>query len=245
MTSGRETILETAGHNENVNSFRHEPAISFAVISQPFKLSKRKGRDSRYRAFSDSSAVCVSRQMDLSTYDFTKLGYKTRNHSETGESDEDEPQYATVRSENRPVTLATNQSLKRRVTIHEPPRGVNRIDRQDTLQRLQSLRRRHAVQALLKSFANSSEKSENERVEGIEKAFTWIRNELSELREQDKDIMRMFTRIQAGIRQLKAARTVSEGSDVSVDDESVDNGEFLHVPIVKTFSEPPRRMSVV
>lgn len=187
--------------------------------------------------------------MDYSTYDFTKLKYRTQIQLDEREENEAGSKLPVNKNENtRPLNGALNSpqsSVKRRVTIHEPPREGNRSDRQETLQRLQSLRRRRAVQELLKSFANSSGKTEREKAELMERAFTWVRDQLTELREQDKDIMRMFTRIQAGIRQLKAERTVSEGSDVSVEEEAVPDRQFLAVPFAKTSSEPPRRMSVV
>ncbi|XP_031565744.1 uncharacterized protein LOC116300914 [Actinia tenebrosa] len=65
------------------------------------------------------------------------------------------------------------------------------------------LRTRKTANDLLDHINNSSDKTQQERVDVVEKAFEWIRKEVADLRAQDKDIMRMFTKIQAGIRHIK------------------------------------------
>jgi uncharacterized phage infection (PIP) family protein YhgE len=68
-------------------------------------------------------------------------------------------------------------------------------------------RTRKAANDFLQNINNSTDKSQQERVDVVENAFEWIRKEVADLRAQDKDIMRMFTKIQAGIRHIKSDQT--------------------------------------
>lgn len=65
------------------------------------------------------------------------------------------------------------------------------------------IKTRKAAEDLIHNINKSDDKSSQERVDVVETAFEWIRKEVADLRAQDKDIMRMFTKIQAGIRHIK------------------------------------------
>ena len=111
---------------------------------------------------------------------------------------------------------------------------------------------RPTAKDLLENIANASHKTEKERIQQIEKAFEWIRKELAELRAQDKDIMRTFTKIQAGIRKIKLERAFSNDMDepyeFDVVDHSLDlSASFSYVPLVKAdfHNTFPRRASLI
>lgn len=110
---------------------------------------------------------------------------------------------------------------------------------------------RPTARALLEIIANSSSKTEKERIQQIEEAFEWIRKELAELRAQDKDIMRTFAKIQAGIRKIKLQRALSSDMDepyeFDIVDHSIDlSASFSYVPVVKDFNNTfPRRASLI
>lgn len=105
---------------------------------------------------------------------------------------------------------------------------------------------------LLSGIANAAHKPEKERLRDIERAFDWVRKELADLRAQDKDIMRMFARIQAGIRHIQMDRSISETSESSYEDDydsrSPMSTSYTYTPIVKeisTYNTFPRRASLL
>ena len=130
----------------------------------------------------------------------------------------------------------------------QPLRRFSELNNSITRRRKSS---RPTAKALLENIANASHKTEKERIQQIEKAFEWIRKELAELRAQDKDIMRTFTKIQAGIRKIKLQRAFSNDMDepyeFDVVDHSVDlSASFSYVPLVKDFHNTfPRRASLI
>ena len=107
------------------------------------------------------------------------------------------------------------------------------------------------ARAILQNIKNVAHKTEKERIEDIEWAFEWIRKELAELRAQDKDIMRTFTKIQAGIRKIKLQRALNGALDESYEYDIVDHSvnlsaSFSYVPLVKEFHNTfPRRASLI
>ena len=111
--------------------------------------------------------------------------------------------------------------------------------------------RRPTAKAILENITNVAHKTEKQRIHDIEKAFEWIRKELAELRAQDKDIMRTFTKIQAGIRKIKLQRALSgaldEPYEYDIVDHSLDlSASFSYVPLVKEFHNTfPRRASLI
>lgn len=110
---------------------------------------------------------------------------------------------------------------------------------------------RPTARAILENITNVAHKTEKQRIHDIEKAFEWIRKELAELRAQDKDIMRTFTKIQAGIRKIKLQRALSgaldEPYEYDIVDHSIDlSASFSYVPLVKEFHNTfPRRASLI
>lgn len=130
----------------------------------------------------------------------------------------------------------------------QPLRRFSELNRSITSRRNSS---RPTAKALLENITNTAHKTEQERIQQIEKAFEWIRKELAELRAQDKDIMRTFTKIQAGIRKIKLQRALSNDMDepyeFDVVDHSLDlSASFSYVPIVKDFHHTfPRRASLI
>lgn len=110
---------------------------------------------------------------------------------------------------------------------------------------------RPTAKAILENIANVAHKTEKQRIQDIEKAFEWIRKELAELRAQDKDIMRTFAKIQAGIRKMKLQRALSgdldEPYEYDIVDHSTDlSASFSYVPLVKEFHNTfPRRASLI
>lgn len=110
---------------------------------------------------------------------------------------------------------------------------------------------RPTARAILENITNVAHKTEKQRIQNIEKAFEWIRKELAELRAQDKDIMRTFAKIQAGIRKIKLQRAVSgnlnEPYEYDIVDHSMDlSASFSYVPLVKEFHNTfPRRASLI
>ncbi|KAJ7393869.1 hypothetical protein OS493_003536 [Desmophyllum pertusum] len=110
---------------------------------------------------------------------------------------------------------------------------------------------RPTARAILQNITNVAHKTEKQRIQDIEKAFEWIRKELAELRAQDKDIMRTFTKIQAGIRKIKLQRALSgaldEPYEYDIVDHSIDlSASFSYVPLVKEFHNTfPRRASLI
>ena len=111
---------------------------------------------------------------------------------------------------------------------------------------------RPTVEAILENITNVAHKTEKERIQNIEKAFEWIRKELAELRAQDKDIMRTFSKIQAGIRKIKLQLALSgdldEPYEYDIVDHSVDlSASFSYVPLVRAefHNTFPRRASLI
>lgn len=110
---------------------------------------------------------------------------------------------------------------------------------------------RPTATAILENLANAAHKTEQERIQQIEKAFEWIRKELAELRAQDKDIMRTFTKIQAGIRKIKLQRAftydMDEPYEFDIVDHSIDlSASFSYAPFVESFHNTlPRRASLI
>ena len=110
---------------------------------------------------------------------------------------------------------------------------------------------RPTARAILENITNVAHKTEKQRIHNIEKAFEWIRKELAELRAQDKDIMRTFAKIQAGVRKIKLQRALSgaldEPYEYDIVDHSMDlSASFSYVPLVREFhSTFPRRASLI
>lgn len=110
---------------------------------------------------------------------------------------------------------------------------------------------RPTAKAIVQNITNVAHKTEKQRIQDIERAFEWIRKELAELRAQDKDIMRTFTKIQAGIRKIKHQRALSgaldEPYEYDIVDHSLDlSASFSYVPLVREFHNTfPRRASLI
>ncbi|XP_022779916.1 uncharacterized protein LOC111321332 [Stylophora pistillata] len=107
------------------------------------------------------------------------------------------------------------------------------------------------ARAILQNITDVAHKTEKERIQDIEWAFEWIRKELAELRAQDKDIMRTFTKIQAGIRKIKLQRALSGALDEPYECDIVHHSvnlsaSFSYVPLVKELHNTfPRRASAI
>ena len=116
---------------------------------------------------------------------------------------------------------------------------------------------RPTAQDLLSNIANASRKTEKDRLRDIEDAFDWVRKELADLRAQDKDIMRMFNKIQAGIRQIQMDRSLSESSENSFEEEYGNRYNTIstsmstsYMPLLKEINDtyenfPRRRASLI
>lgn len=101
-----------------------------------------------------------------------------------------------------PMTEHSHHGVKRAQTLPRmPKRPLASLTSRNWKE--SELKTRKAAEDLIHNINNSDEKSAQERVDIVETAFEWIRKEVADLRAQDKDIMRMFTKIQAGIRHIK------------------------------------------
>lgn len=120
------------------------------------------------------------------------------------------------------------------VSLTAPLRRFSDLD--DSIDGLKGNSSRTTAKTLLESIAKASEKTEKERIQQIEEAFEWIRQELTELRAQDKDIMRTFARIQAEIRNIKHQRSLINDMDETYEYQHM---EHSPVDLDASFTFPP------
>ena len=137
---------------------------------------------------------------------------------------------------------------KTEVTVSQPSRRFSEVNNNSA----RSYRSKHlTAQVILNDINNAGPKTEKERFQAIDRAFEWIRKEVNGLRAQDKDIMRTFTKIQAGIRNMKLQHRV--GGNIDGDFELEGTGRltdlsasFSHAPSVREFNNKfPRRASLI
>ncbi|EDO31007.1 predicted protein [Nematostella vectensis] len=103
---------------------------------------------------------------------------------------------------------------------------------------------KQVAKELLDKINKADEKSEKERLDVVERAFEWIRKELADLRAQDKDIMRMFTKIQAGIRHIKFDQSLLLETAEDDFNSSPDLSQNISYSVSET-STTPRRASLL
>lgn len=120
------------------------------------------------------------------------------------------------------------------VSLTTPLRRFSDLD--DSIDGLKGNSSRTTAKTLLESIAKASEKTEKERIQQIEEAFEWIRQELTELRAQDKDIMRTFARIQTEIRNIKHQRSLINDMDEMYEYQHM---EHSPVDLDASFTFPP------
>lgn len=126
------------------------------------------------------------------------------------------------------------------------------LELEDSIDGLKGNTGRSTAKNLLESIARASEKTEKERIQQIEEAFEWIRQELTELRAQDKDIMRTFTHIQTDIRNIKHQRSLINDMDETYEYQYMEHSpvdlsaSFSHFPVVTDLcSTLNRRASLI
>ena len=207
---------------------------TYAVVSQP---SPRAKDNSVKPAVKMSNGITKEQREELEE-EFKKL---KKVSLELDRAEIEEGKFNKLYT--LPEVVGTKESLE-----SQPLRRFSELNNNITARRNST---RRTAKDLLENITNAAHKTEKERIQQIEKAFEWIRKELADLRAQDKDIMRTFTKIQAGIRKIKLQRTLNSDLDepyeFDIVDHSVDlSASFSYVPIVKDFHDTfPRRASLI
>lgn len=203
---------------------------TYAVISQPSSMTPRDNSTKNPLQMEMSNEMISQEQLAELEEEFVKLK-KISLEMDKNDIEEDRINELFDLSE-----VSLTSPLRRYSELDKSVGGSTRNSSQPT------------AKALLESIANAADKTEKERIQRIESAFNWIREELDELRAQDKEIMRSFTQIQTGIRNIKHQRSLDEAYEYeNVDLSPVDlSASFSYFPIVTDFpSTLTRRASLI
>lgn len=203
---------------------------TYAVISQPSSMTPRDNSTKNPLQMETSNEMISQEQLAELEEEFVKLK-KISLEMDKNDIEEDRINELFDLSE-----VSLTSPLRCYSELDKSVGGSTRNSSQPT------------AKALLESIANAADKTEKERIQRIESAFNWIREELDELRAQDKEIMRSFTQIQTGIRNIKHQRSLDEAYEYeNVDLSPVDlSASFSYFPIVTDFpSTLTRRASLI
>ena len=225
---------DMTGNNERSKSLQNTFSLgcTYAVVSQP----SRAKENSVKQIMKMSSTVITKEQRAELEEEYKKL---QRVSLELDRAEFEE-------GLSKPYSLS--EAGTKEISESQPLGRFSELD--NSAPRITSSNRPTA-KAILENITNVAHKTEKERIHNIEKAFEWIRKELAELRAQDKDIMRTFAKIQAGIRKIKLKRALSgdldEPYEYDIVDHSVDlSASFSYFPLVKEFHNTfPRRASLI
>lgn len=225
---------EMTTNNERSKSLQNTFSLgcTYAVISQP---SRAKENSVKQTTKMNSTVISKEQRAELEE-EYKKLK-KVSLEFDRAEFEEGLSKPYSL-SEAGTKEISESQPLRRFSELNDP-----------TARNISS--NRPTAKAILENITNVAHKTEKQRIQNIEKAFEWIRKELAELRAQDKDIMRTFSMIQAGIRKIKLQRALSgdldEPYEYDIVDHSVDlSASFSYVPLVKEFHNAfPRRASLI
>ena len=226
---------ETTVNNERSKSLQNTFSLgcTYAVISQP----SRAKENSVKQILTNMNSTVITKEQRAELEEEYKLLKKVSLEFDRDEFEEGLSKAHSL-SEVDTKEISESQLLRRFSELNNPAARKNSSNRS-------------TAEAVLENITNVAHKTEKERIQNIEKAFEWIRKELAELRAQDKDIMRTFSKIQAGIRKIKLQRALSgeldEPYEYDIVDHSVDlSASFSYVPLVKEFHNTfPRRASLI
>lgn len=181
---------------------------TYALIHQPQQPQSSCPKSPRNNTFLSGQGIRSSSQNPgylLRTMSEPSQGSTKKELSSSEEKEKDEKKVGFGDVDvigSLPKRGNTRHQVRRAQTLPRMPKrpmtSFNMKNWKDNEQRT-----RKAANDFLENINKSSEKTQQERVDVVEKAFEWIRKEVADLRAQDKDIMRMFTKIQAGIRHIK------------------------------------------
>ena len=226
---------EMTTNNERSKSLQNTFSLgcTYAVISQP---SRAKENSVKQTTKMNSTVITKEQRAELEE-EYKKLK-KVSLELDRAEFDE---------GSNKPYSLSEAGQTKE-ISESQPFRRFSELSN-STARNISS--NRTTAKAILDNITNVAHKTEKQRIQNIEKAFEWIRKELAVLRAQDKDIMRTFTKIQAGIRKITLQRALSGDLDEPYEYDIVDHSEdlsasFSYVPLVKELHDTfPRRASLI
>lgn len=205
---------------------------TYAVVSQPSQAAK----ENSFQPIAKMNSTVITKEQRAELEEEFKKLKKVSLELDRAEFEEGlSKSYSYFETGTKDIL--ESQPLRRFSELHNPASRISS--------------RRPTAKAILENITNVAHKTEKQRIHDIEKAFEWIRKELAELRAQDKDIMRTFTKIQAGIRKIKLQRALSgaldEPYEYDIVDRSLDlSASFSYVPLVKEFHNTfPRRASLI
>ena len=226
---------EMTTNKERLKSLKNTFSLgcTYAVISQP---SRAKENSVKQIAKMDSTVISKEQRAELEE-EYKKLK-KLSLEFDRAEFEE---------ASSKPYSLSEAGTKE----ISESPQPFRRFSEVNNSTTRNISSNRSTAKDILENITNVANKTEKQRIQNIEKAFEWIRKELAELRAQDKDIMRTFSKIQAGIRKITLQHALSGDLDELYEYDIVDHSEdlsasFSYVPLVKEFHNTfPRRASLI
>ena len=226
---------EMTANNERSKSLQNTFSLgcTYAVVSQP-----SRAKENRVKQITNMNSTVISKEQRAELEEEYKKLKKVSLQLDRAESEEG--------FKSKPYDLS--EAGTKEISESQPFRRFSELNN-STARIISSSR--PTARAILENITNVAHKTEKQRIQNIEKAFEWIRKELAELRAQDKDIMRTFAKIQAGIRKIKLQRALSgdfdEPYEYDIVDHSMDlSASFSYVPLVKEFHNTfPRRASFI
>lgn len=225
---------EMTTNNERSKSLKNTFSLgcTYAVISQP-----SRGKENSVKQITKMDSTVITKEQRAELEEEYKKLKKVSLELDRAEFEEES---------NKPYSLS--EAGTKEISESQPFRRFSELNN-SSARNISS--NRPTAKDILENITNVANKTEKQRIQNIEKAFEWIRKELAELRAQDKDIMRTFSKIQAGIRKITLQRALSgdldEPYEYDIVDHSVDlSASFSYVPLVKEFHNTfPRRASLI
>lgn len=226
---------EMTANNERSKSLQNTFSLgcTYAVVSQP-----SRAKENSVKQITNMNSTVITKEQRVELEEEYKKLKKVSLELDRADFEEGFKSKSYGLSEADRKEISESQPLRRFSELNNPSARIIPSSRP-------------TARAILENITNVAHKTEKQRIQNIEKAFEWIRKELAELRAQDKDIMRTFAKIQAGIRKIKLQRAVSgylnEPYEYDIVDHSMDlSASFSYVPLVKEFHNTfPRRASLI